>query len=81
MVDLGRFAGPPPLVVAKEVLSEPMDFGHRRDIWRSTGLVPALATVAELFARLDLAIINNQRSTVEKSFVSGISGGLRKTFR
>ena len=79
MVDLGRFAGPPPLVVAKEVLSEPMDFGQRRDIWRSTGLVPALATVAELFARLDLAIINNQRSTVEKSFVSGISGGLRKS--
>jgi hypothetical protein len=38
-----------------EVMSQPMDLERRRDIWASVGTVPALVTVAALFAELDLA--------------------------
>jgi hypothetical protein len=77
--DLGRFAGPAPLVVAKEVLSEPMGPEQRRQIWQTVGLRPALTVVAGLFADLDLAVITNQRSAVEMSFISGVDAGLRKS--
>lgn len=60
-----------------EVMSQPMDLERRRDIWASVGTVPALVTVASLFAELDLAVLENRRAAVERSHVSGVDGPLR----
>ena len=60
-LDLGRYAGPPPLVIASEVLDVPMGTDQRQLIWRKVGVLPALTVVAGLFADLDLAAITDTR--------------------
>lgn len=74
--DLGRFTGPPRLVVASEVLDETMGLDQRKAIWRSLGLLPALTVVAGLFADLDLAAITDGRAKVEQAFIGGQVGAL-----
>ncbi|WP_167668466.1 hypothetical protein [Mycobacteroides salmoniphilum] len=59
-------------------MSEPMSLEERRIVWRSVGTVPALVKVAGLFAELDLAVLENQRATVERSHVLGIRGDLKR---
>jgi hypothetical protein len=75
--DLGRYAGPPPLVIASEVLDVPMGTDQRQLIWRKVGVLPALTVVAGLFADLDLAAITDTRSDVERTFVNGAVGALQ----
>jgi hypothetical protein len=75
--DLGRFAGPPPLLVASEVLDARMGLDQRRSVWQQVGLLPALSVVAGLFADLDLAAIADGRSAVERSFIDGQVGVLQ----
>lgn len=65
-------------VDAREVVSEPVSLEERRAIWRSVGTTPALVKVAALFAEIDLAALENQRATVERSHVSGIQGDLKR---
>jgi len=77
-VDLSGFGGMARAVGATDVVSEPMSLDERRAIWRSVGTVPALVKVAGLFAELDLAVLENQRATVERSHVSGIQGDLKR---
>lgn len=77
-VDLGGLGGMARAVRATDVVSEPMSLDERRAIWRSVGTVPALVKVAGLFAELDLAVLENQRATVERSHVSGIQGDLKR---
>ncbi|WP_418005171.1 hypothetical protein ACNO8X_10160 [Mycobacterium sp. PDNC021] len=62
---------------ATDVVSEPMSLDQRRVVWRAVGTIPALVKVAGLFAELDLAVLENQRATVERSHVSGIQGDLK----
>ena len=75
--DLGRYAGPPPLVTASEVLDVPMAIDQRQSIWRQVGVLPALTVVAGLFADLDLAAITDSRSDVERTFIDGAVGALQ----
>ncbi|MUL78841.1 hypothetical protein [Mycolicibacterium sp. CBMA 226] len=72
--DLGRFGMRPPSLTASEVLPCAMDTAARQDVWRCTGLLPALTMVAGLFADLDLAAINDSRSNVEHRFIAGHLG-------
>jgi hypothetical protein len=75
--NLGRFAGPPPLIVASEVLEAPMGIDQRQEVWRRVGAIPALTVVAGLFADLDLAAITDTRSTVERQFITGHVGDVQ----
>src|SRR6476619_2205973 len=77
--DLGRFAGPPPLIVASEVLDAPVGVDARREVWQRVGVIPALTVVAGLFADLDLAAITDTRSAVERGFITGQVGGMEAT--
>jgi hypothetical protein len=76
--DLGRFAGPPPLLVASEVLDVPMAIDQRQLIWRQVGVLPALTVVAGLLADLDLAAITDSRSDVERQFIVAWSARLSR---
>ncbi|MDO3635756.1 hypothetical protein [Mycolicibacterium arseniciresistens] len=76
--NLGRFAGPPPVVVASEILDSPMGASARRAVWRCVGALPALTVVAGLFADFDLAAIAETRSTIERQFINGCVGDLQK---
>lgn len=62
--DFGRYTGPPPVVVASEVLDMPMGIDQRELVLRKVGVVPALTMVAGLFADVDLAAITDSRSDV-----------------
>ena len=75
--DLGRFGGPPPLVIASEVLGVPMAIDQRQSIWRQVGVLPALTVVAGLFADLDLSAITDSRSDVEQAFIDGAVGAFQ----
>ena len=75
--DLGRFAGPPTILVASEVLDVPMAVDQRQLIWRQVGVLPALTVVAGLLADLDLAAITDSRSDVERQFIVGAVGALQ----
>lgn len=75
--DLGRFAGPPPLIVASEVFDAPMGIEARRQVWERVGVVPALTVVAGLVADLDLNAITDTRSAVERAFITGQVGDLQ----
>jgi hypothetical protein len=75
--DLGRYAAPPPLVIATEVLDVPMAIDQRQSIWRRVGVLPALTVVAGLFADLDLAAITDTRSDVERAFIDSAVGELQ----
>jgi hypothetical protein len=77
LFDLGRFARLRPLVTASEVLDVPMAINERQSIWRQVGVLPALTVVAELFADLDLAVITDSRSDVERTFIDGAVGASR----
>ncbi|MBV5246631.1 hypothetical protein KUF57_24145 [Mycolicibacterium sp. PAM1] len=74
---LGRLAGPPPLLVASEVLDAPMGIDARREVWGRVGVIPSLTVVAGLFADLDLAAITDTRSAVERAFITGQAGDLQ----
>jgi hypothetical protein len=75
--DLSRYAGPPSLLTASEVLDVPMAIDQRRSIWQQVGVLPALTVVAGLFADLDLAAITDSRSDVERTFIDGAVGALQ----
>jgi hypothetical protein len=79
--DLGPFAAPRTSLAASEVLDDAMGLDSRREILRSVGLVPALTVVAGLFADLDLAVIGDHRSDVERSFIAGQVGALESDFQ
>ena len=69
------------MVVAKEVLAEPMGLEQRRAIWAGVGLIPALVAVASLFAKLDLSELTDERSATEATFLSTVPGPLRRRLR
>lgn len=75
--NLGPFAGPPPLIVASEVLDTSMGAEARREVWQRVGALPALTLISGLFADLDLAAITDTRSSVEEQFITGQVGDLQ----
>ena len=61
-----------PTITAQEVGLEPMTLEQRREVWSSVGVSPALETISDLFAKVDLAAITGDRLMVDREFIENV---------